>query len=339
MPVTKTLSALAAATVALLAFAAPTAASAATPGVGDVTDAMIYGADGPVGVPLSLSDEDDDAETVELPFPINFFGTAYGYLCINSNGAATPVETESDTCSSDYNVTLAQLADQQDAGYFAVLASDVDPAEDLEDADGNDVQFDGFGVATSVYYGQTTVNGNPAVAITWYRVQQNDDENDETLANTFQIVLIQQPTVDGDTVGYDLVAQLNFGTIQDAEEGYAAEDCDEDCDRWGIGIVEWIDDVTPPVVTEVFADVPVANLVDGDAAGITSNSLNSAVLGRYQWGIVAGELVAAADPVAPEGPQLAATGAETALPVGLAAFALLLVGSAALIRSRAVAEH
>lgn len=343
------------AVAAVITLGLPSAAFAAGPGVGDVSDAMVYGADAPVGTILSdLSGEDDEAATVALPFPINFFGTSYGALCVSINGVVYPVPTAGDTCEADYNDNLADLAESSEAPVIAALAADIDLDNKVEDADGNPITDDGFGIPAEVYFGTTTVDGKTAVVVTWYRVQMFDDDNDKTLSNTFQLVFIQEPTTDGDTVGYDFTIQINFGTATDNEEGYeieseaceAADEADEhlaECYRWGVGWANWADDVADP--SELFPNTPVDALVDGSATSLTANSLNSTVLGRYTWGMVGGVTVGFAAPqmgpaaAEPAKPQLAATGSEYPV-IGIAGLglAVILAGGVLLLRRSAISR-
>ncbi|MDO7882646.1 nidogen-like domain-containing protein [Salinibacterium soli] len=334
---------------AVITLGIPSAAFAAGPGVGDVSDAMIYGTDGPVGsIVAELSDEDDDTETVALPFPINFFGTAYAALCISTNGVVYPVPTTADSCEDEYDENLADLAEDSEAPVIAALAADIDLENKVEDADGNPITDDGFGVPAEIYFGTTTVDGKDAVVITWYRVQMFDDDNDKTLSNTFQIVFIKEATTDGDTVGYDFTIQFNFGTATDPEDGYVvdSEECTDeeseetpvDCYRWGVGWANW--DGTTATPFELFPTTPRGALVDGAATSLTANSLNSSVLGRYTWGMVGGVTVGFAVPQmggAPEAaPQLAATGSENSV-LGIAGIglAVILAGGVLLLRRSA----
>ena len=277
--------------VTALVVGAPMAAVAATPGVGDVTDAMRYDTTGPFGAPIAaLSGADDDTETLTAPFALNFFGVKSEGLCVSTNGGFYPVATDTDSCSDEYNQDLESLALASSASMIAALAADID----LGACD--DYASDGFGLPCEIYYGETTIDGRDAFVITWYRVAMYNDANDSTLDNTFQIVIIKKATGD-DTVGWDFDIEFNFGHLLDGEGGYSAADPTDSCSetagdpncRWGIGWANFIagsPDTAEPF--ELFAGTPVFKLVDGGATPLVGNSLNSSVLGRYTFGMVGG---------------------------------------------------
>lgn len=371
-----------------------TSASAAGPGIGDVSDAMVYGPSGPVGtVVADLTDEDDDYSTIPAPFAINFFGTKYEGLCITTNGTISPVLTPADGCSDDYDVDVENLALDSEAPVIAALALDLDPAEELwvpgvevtsfgvssgvatvttatphpfaagddffswfpaddpsfeednsgtvdsvptptsftfavgnadepvravtgasvsigdyddvrDDTDADGLADDGFADVKQIFAGTTVIDGKQAVVITWYRIPTNDTVNSPLLSNTLQIVLIQEPTSEGETNGYDFTIQLNIGTATDNDDGYSAADPSESCDsdsdseggidncRWGMG---WAD-FDPATATadpyELFADFPINQLIDsGGTTALVNNRLNSSVFGRYTWKMIDGVTV------------------------------------------------
>lgn len=208
---------------------------------------------------------------------------------------------------------------------------------------------DGFGETTSIYAGATTFDGKPAFAITWYRVPTNDTENAPWLSNTYQIVLVQEPTTDT-TDGYDFTIQFNFGTLTDDNDGYEAGDGNESCDsdepetcRWSVGLARYDADTDTAEEFEFFADYPITEIVDGGATPLVSNSLNSDVLGRYILGMFAGEVSGYAVPtlVAPgaAAPQaLPNTGVEPALLLAPVAALALLAGAVLLVLRRRTAQ-
>ncbi len=155
----------------------PLIASAATPGVGDVSDAMRYDVAGPIGTPLAgLSGTDDQTQTVAAPFPINFFGTASSGICVTTNGGFYPVPTAADSCSDTYDLDLENLALQSQAAMIAALASDLNLGNCADNT------FDGFGIPCEIYFGTTTVAGRDAFVITWYRVPMYTSNNDPALS-------------------------------------------------------------------------------------------------------------------------------------------------------------
>lgn len=242
------------------------------------------------------------------------------------------------------------VADTAERAAVGTTGRPYDDTQDDSDADG--LADDGFGAVKQVYAGSTTFDGAPAFAVTWYRVPTNDRENSRVLSNTFQIVLIQTPTVDGATVGYDFVAQFNFGTLTDDNDGYDETDPTSGCDstlpetcRWSVGWARWDAGTDTAEEFELFADAPVSDIVDqGGVSALTNNSLNSTVRGRYTFGMVAGVTISFAVPVldgnvpvvaapVPAAPVLAATGSEL-VPFGGAALVLLLGGITLIALSR-----
>jgi heterodisulfide reductase subunit C len=94
--------------------------TAATIGVGDITDAMRYGSDNRVigQIAEEIQDSDDDSQWIEAPWPMNFFGRKYDGICVTSNGTVSPVElpeSGSPDCSDDYDEKLADLAEDAEA--------------------------------------------------------------------------------------------------------------------------------------------------------------------------------------------------------------------------------
>lgn len=233
---------------------APVAAQAATPGVGDKSNAVRYGANDPLGTRIaSLNGLDDDSVTVPSPFNLNFFGEKYENVCISINGGvfptnadtvdpATEVDPELTNCAA-YDYDVAALAGEAEAPMVAVLALDIDlsmcdaslftdvdpdPLDDSVSANGTldpeeSVNDDGFAKPCSVYYGTTTVDGKDAIVITWYRVPNNDGGNNPLLSNTIQLLLIKRDT-GSDATGWDFDFEFNYATLTDDEDGYALEE-------------------------------------------------------------------------------------------------------------------
>lgn len=439
----------------LLLTASPTSATVVPgPGIGDVSSAMRYDLTTPstprvIGTEMAdISNDDDETQSIDAPWPLNFFGTTYAALCVSSNGTVTPLVTNSDSCDGSYGDPIADLAESQGGPILATFANDNDTAlevyakdfavtslvlatvggnttatvttddpidfgvgdtrsfyvvdseidnsatnyraddfwandlsvtakpstrsfqmdvtgisnlpadgtysietgwvfEDLSaDLDGTD---DGVGKVSTIYQGTTTIDGKDAWVMTNYRSTTNADENAEILTNTFQLVLIKEPTVDGDVSGYNFTLEYNFGTVQDGEDGYTAEGASDDCDeagsfdcRTGVGLATWDAATSTADVYELFGSTPSTFLMDWDISGMTSNSLNSVVSGRYTFGMTDGLVENFAEP-AMDGTvtygadatasKLAATGQESGLIGALGGLALLL-GAALIIRAR-----
>lgn len=229
---------------------------------------------------------------------------------------------------------------------------------------------DGRGAPTGIYWHETTIDDETAVLITWYRVANNDDDNDESLSNSLQMVLRSRGTGDAGTTGVDFDIEYNFGSLLDDEDGYLGSQPDSDCTaydsgapgseyedcRWGMGWADYTSgDVASVVVTggvatvtitsphgfpldaavsrsgvrldigpelvfarvpsassftfettletadfaatttfeaadvyELFSETPISQLIDGGAKALVANRLNSAVDGRYVFGMAGG---------------------------------------------------
>ena len=219
---------------------------------------------------------------------------------------------------------VSDIAAHPVTGLAAIAFSDA-----ADDTDSDGLADDGFGAVQQVYAGPTTFDGKPAFAVTWYRVMSYEDVNDGRLSQTFQVVIVQDATTDGATVGFDFTVQFNFGTVQDneLEDGYDALNPDDECDdarpndcRFAVGIAYYHPATLTATAQELFANVPKADLMDGGSQALVDNSLNSSVDGRYTISVAA--------------PALAATGAE--LPVGGigVGLALLVLGGAVLVVRR-----
>ncbi len=251
---------------------------------------MRYGPSGPIGsIIADLSGQDDEVTSIASPFPLNFFGQVYGGLCITTNGGVYPVATAGDPCSDDYDLDVENLALSSGAPMIAVLAADLDLTECADNAP------DGWGTPCEMYFGTTTVNGRDAFVLTWYRVSMNDSDNDATLSGTFQMVIVKRAT-GSDAAGWDFDIEYNYATLTDTEDGYSGADPTSDCDassdvtdcRWGIGWTDYDVDTSSADPYELCATTPIADLVDGSATSLVSNSLNSTVLGRYTFSMIGG---------------------------------------------------
>lgn len=280
--------------VTLALFLAPAPAFAQTTSPVDVSSAMRYAASAPLGsIITGLSQEDDETESFQAPFAVNFFGTVYGGLCVTTNGGIFLTEDSDNDgdwtdegCSVAYDMNLENLALEAETPLIAAMGNDQDPSAC------DDNSSDGFGVQCEIYYGTTTVDGRAAYAITWYRVPQYEDDNDSALSNTFQIVIIKTADWNG-TTNLDFDIEFNYGQVKDVEDadGYDVDDPGEECSdaetncRWAIGWVNFTAG-TPPTTDayELFPNTPAAQLADGGATSLTANSLNSSVAGRYTFG-------------------------------------------------------
>lgn len=114
-------------------------ASAATIGVGDITDAMRYGSDNRVigEIAEDIQSSDDSYQLIEAPWPMNFFGRKYTGICVTSNGTVSPVvldESGDADCNDDYDEPLDYLAEEAEAPVIAAYANDNDLGETVREA-------------------------------------------------------------------------------------------------------------------------------------------------------------------------------------------------------------
>ncbi|MEQ1735886.1 MAG: nidogen-like domain-containing protein, partial [Rhodoglobus sp.] len=218
-----------------------------------------------------------------------------------------------------------------DFGSRAVSGVTGRPYDDaIDDSDTDGLADDGFGAVNQVYAGAATVDGKDAFVVTWYRVTGYENDNDPSLFDTFQIVILKGTPVGGQS--YPFTVYFNFGTVQDNEwfDGYDATEPDSECDgefepencRFAVGFAFYNAATDTATSQELFADVPKANLIDGGAQALVEHSLNSEVLGRY---VLAYAYVP---------PVLAATGPETLVPSVGGALALLILGGGLLVARR-----
>lgn len=121
-------------------------ASAATIGVGDITDAMRYGSDDRVigEIAEEIQSSDDDEQLIEAPWPMNFFGREYTGICVTSNGTVSPVVLDDSgdaDCNNDYDEPLDYLAERAEAPVIAAFANDNDLGETVREAESTVATF------------------------------------------------------------------------------------------------------------------------------------------------------------------------------------------------------
>ena len=123
--------------------------TAATIGVGDITDAMRYGSDNRVigEIAQQIRNSDDSSQWIEAPWPMNFFGRKYDGICVTSNGTVSPVqlpESGSPTCSNSFDQKLEDLAESASAPVIAAYANDNNLGRTVREAENT---ITGFQVA------------------------------------------------------------------------------------------------------------------------------------------------------------------------------------------------
>jgi hypothetical protein len=149
--------------------------------------------------------------------------------------------------------------------------TDVDPTQDgdqttvaVPDRTVWFLERDDVGAIQQVYVGNTTVDGRPALAVTWYRMANNITSvdgwpspiNPPTLTTTAQLVLIQRGT-GSDETGWDIDFEFNFGHVRDTAEGYLVDEPVRRCStsdltkcRWAIGVGKFVPGVSVSAVAQ-----------------------------------------------------------------------------------------
>jgi hypothetical protein len=172
----------------------------------------------------------EDSETgLPIGFDINYFGTTYSTVFVNSNGSIA-----FGNGSSTYDEPLDVILD----GAAGVVAYGLDLFNGYPESSNRGVTDTGFTFGTGrhedfFYWGRTTFNGHQAFVATWMNMGPCCDD-DPTQLGTFQIVLVD---VDGGA-GTDVDVMVNYGSLEATDQGYSCEDnSGSDCVAIGIGSV------------------------------------------------------------------------------------------------------
>ncbi len=222
--------------------------------------------------------EGEDSDTgFPIGFDVNFFGTTYSDVFVNSNGSIS-----FDGGSDQYNDPLEEVLD----GYPGVVAFGLDlDNRDLFEYDSSwspDRSGDLF------YWGRTTFEGHNAFVATWMNSQDYHAETYKTNWNTFQIMLVD---IDDDA-GDDVDIIVNYGAVSQAEEGsdngYDCEDPDYGCVPVGLGTVDPdTGDVTYASIIgddgTVYNGRSTWDLADDGDHPLNQGHLNSDIAGRFRF--------------------------------------------------------
>ena len=136
---------------------------------------------------------------MSLPFNLNFYGTTLiNSIYINNNGNVT-----FDMPNSVYNPTVMGLITNR---IIAPFWADVDTRGDTNI---------GSATVNQVYYGNDSLNGTNAFAVTWNLVgyYSNDPNGGHDKLNSFQVVLINRSGAPGRYSG-DFDIEFNYNWIQ-----------------------------------------------------------------------------------------------------------------------------
>jgi uncharacterized repeat protein (TIGR02543 family) len=221
---------------------------------------------------------------IPIGFDINFFGTTYSNLFVNSNGSVSFGQG-----SSNYNQPLNQVLNGVPGiAPFAV------------DLDNRDVSWDsqsswGAGSARHpdfFYWGRTTYEGKQAFVVTWMNSQIFDADGRKDF-NTFQLVIVDNGSGDADYI-------LNYGSLQDLHNNAGYRDFNTctgsywSCEPHlaaGFGsstsngtLYASLQDQTG----YLYNGAVTSTALDGGENALASSSLNSDVPGRFIYHMVSG---------------------------------------------------
>jgi hypothetical protein len=203
----------------------------------------------------SFPGNDDGSVDLSLPFAVNFFGTSYNSLALNNNG----------------NVTF-----DGDLGEFTPFnlftAGHVIIAPFFADVDTR--------VGNVVQYGESTVDGHDAWGATWPGVGCFSENT--TVLNYFQLVLIDRSDIEAG----DFDIEFNYDQIQwDAGQ---ASGGDANCTN-GDAARAGFSNGTAANSFEIPGSGVNGAFLDSSATGLVHGSMNSSQLGRYVFGVRAGQ--------------------------------------------------
>ena len=278
----------------------------------DTSNAVRYGPGCTVigSIVGGLVGEDDDTEVVAIPWKLNFFGEPYDAICISTNGGIFPInyaagedglndDLPPNNCYFGWADSLTSLAaNSQRSAIFALgtdqatwCTNETDPL-----------------LTSSIWYGETTVNGRDAIIVTFNRMEAYDDGDcpatdpmsmsPDNNWFTYQLVLIKGGGDDSN--GYDFTIELNYGTIRMAVGGYQyfpLEPGFSNCNNvdlcWAVGTAQFTNPgATAYPLFDDEADLQSSRLIDSSLdTGLVYNSRNSAVPGRYVLNMIDGQAI------------------------------------------------
>lgn len=203
-----------------------------------------------------------DTVAASLGFTMNFFGTNYSSLSVNNNGNVTFAGTNTDFTPND-------LTGPTSNPIIAPFFADVDTRDPG---------------SSTVTYGTGTVDGRDAFGVNWLDVGYWTMQSD--LLNSFQLVIIDRSDLGAGFVDIE----FNYDSILwEAGDFSGADGCaDGEGDSAYVGYSAGSGDAgtfaqlagsgTPGALVDEGSSCV---LGDNSATALTSNSLNSDVMGRY----------------------------------------------------------
>jgi hypothetical protein len=213
-----------------------------------------------------------DGETGPTLYPfgfnINFYGAEYSSAYINENGNLTFNNYLSQYTPSD----LTTLGGPILAPFFADF--------DSRGTGNNDVNF-----------GQGTLNGQKVFVVNWPGV--GCFSANASVLDDVQMVLIDRPDLGTGGLGDAFEIEYNYDSIQwDAGEASGGNaSCQDDPDAGYSAYVGYSNGTSTPgdSYTLTGSGVSGAFLDSNAATGLANNDLNSDVIGRYIWNVIAGQ--------------------------------------------------
>ncbi len=212
---------------------------------------------------------------IPIGFDINFFGTTYSQIFINSNGSVT-----FDKGSSNYNEPLND-----------VLNGAVGLAPFAVDLDNRDLKFNlepwrETRHADFFYWGRTTYQGKQAFVVTWMNMQIYPARTNTNDFNAFQVIILDNGSGDADYI-------INFGSLQDSKNNAGYSVSGEQGVRLASGFGTRTDAGTLYASLQdetgyLYNGAPSATALDGGANALNQASLNSDVPGRFIFQMVSG---------------------------------------------------
>lgn len=222
---------------------------------------------------IGASGQTTRAPGIPIGFDINFFGTTYSDVFINSNGSIS-----FGSGSSNYGDPLNEILD----GAAGLVPFGVD----LDNRDVTDIrQRWGTGErhADFYYWGRSTYEGKDAFVATWMNSQIYSAGTKKDF-NTFQVIIVNTGNGNADYI-------INYGSMQDAnnEAGYgcASGTClaaGFGSNQGGTTLYASLQDGTG----FLYNGSETRNAIDGGSKALSQATLNSEVPGQFIFNMVDG---------------------------------------------------
>ncbi len=228
-----------------------------------------------------------------IGFPINFYGTEYSTVFVNSNGSIS-----FGSGSDEYDEPLDQILD----GAAGVVPFGIDL--DNRDLAAPNSAWGAARHSDFFYWGRTTYEGHEAFVATWMNMKGYRADPANADLDTFQVMLVD---VDG-SAGTDVDIIVNYGSLLTDYKGY--RNAGDGLDRAAIGVGSIKDNVVQyaSIVDDagvLYNGMPTADVADPGTHPLNLAHLNSTVPGRFDFQMRGGHLPQTATP--PGAPTLTGT--------------------------------